>query len=48
MRSMDSYSKTAMERAMKIQEVLLRAMAKDILTCYQHAYSAGCTTSRKM
>jgi len=30
MRSMDSYSKAAMERAMKIQEVLLRAMAKKI------------------
>jgi hypothetical protein len=27
---MDSYSKTAMQRAMKIQEVILRAMAKMI------------------
>ena len=30
MQSMDSYSKAAMERAMKIQEVILRAMAKKI------------------
>ena len=27
---MDSYSKTAMERAMKVQEVILRAMANKI------------------
>ena len=27
---MDSYSKAAMERAMKVQEVILRAMAKKI------------------
>ena len=31
MRSMNSYSKAAMERAMKIQEVILRAMAKKIM-----------------
>src|SRR5215471_18578705 len=30
MRGMDSYPKAAMERAMKIQEVILRAMAKKI------------------
>ena len=30
MRSMDSYSKTATERAMKMQEVILRAVAKKI------------------
>src|SRR2546429_1374196 len=30
MRSMDSYSKAAMERAMKVQEVILRAVAKKI------------------
>ena len=30
MPSMDSYSKTAMERAMKVQEVILRALAKKI------------------
>jgi hypothetical protein len=30
MASMDSYSKAAMERAMKVQEVILRAMAKKI------------------
>ncbi len=30
MESMDSYSRTAMERAMKVQEVILRAMAKKI------------------
>src|SRR6267143_525341 len=30
MRSMVSYSKAAMERAMKVQEVILRAMAKRI------------------
>ena len=30
MPSMDSYSRTATERAMKVQEVILRAMAKKI------------------
>lgn len=30
MPSMDSYSKAAMERAMKVQEVILRALAKRI------------------
>ena len=30
MRSMDSYSKAAVERAMKVQEVILRALAKKI------------------
>ena len=30
MASMDCYSKAAMERAMKVQEVILRAMAKKI------------------
>jgi hypothetical protein len=30
MASMDSYSKAVMERAMKVQEVILRAMAKKI------------------
>src|SRR5499425_3634289 len=42
MRSMDSYSKTAMERAMKIQEVLLRAMARKI-TWFQAAEILGFT-----
>src|SRR5262244_3599627 len=42
MRSMDSYSKTAMERAMKIQEVLLRAMAGKI-TWFQAAEILGFT-----
>ena len=37
---MDSYSKTAMERAMKIQEVILRAMAKKI-TWWQAAEILG-------
>ena len=37
---MDSYSKTAMERAMKVQEVLLRAMAKKI-TWWQAAEILG-------
>ena len=36
MRSMDSYSKAGMERTMKIQEVLLRAMARKI-TWFQAA-----------
>jgi hypothetical protein len=40
MRSMDAYSKTAMERAMKIQEVILRAMAKKI-TWWQAAEILG-------
>jgi hypothetical protein len=30
MRSMDSYLKAAMERAMKVQEVILRTLAKRI------------------
>ena len=30
MRSMESYSKAAVERAMKLQEVILRAMAKKL------------------
>jgi len=37
---MDAYSKTAMERAMKIQEVILRAMAKKI-TWWQAAEILG-------
>ena len=37
---MDSYSKAAMERAMKIQEVILRAMAKKI-TWWQAAEILG-------
>jgi len=37
---MDSYSKTAMERAMKVQEVILRAMAKKI-TWWQAAEILG-------
>src|SRR5580765_2734905 len=40
MRSMVSYSKTAMERAMKVQEVILRAMAKRI-TWWQAAEIIG-------
>src|SRR5215510_11238801 len=40
MRSMDSYSKTAVERAMKIQEVILRAMARKI-TWWQAAEILG-------
>src|SRR5499427_4740350 len=40
MRSMDFYSKAAMERAMKIQEVLLRAMARKI-TWFQAAEILG-------
>jgi hypothetical protein len=39
---MDSYSKTARERAMKIQEVLLRAMARKI-TWLQAAEILGFT-----
>ena len=37
---MDSYSKAAMERAMKVQEVILRAMAKKI-TWWQAAEIMG-------
>jgi transposase len=40
MPGMDSYSKTAMERAMKVQEVILRAMAKKI-TWWQAAEILG-------
>src|SRR5205807_7210011 len=40
MRSMDSYSKAAMERAMKVQEVILRAVAKKI-TWWQAAEIIG-------
>src|SRR5437868_9787836 len=40
MRSMDSYPKTAMERAMKTQEVILRAKAKKI-TWWQAAEIIG-------
>ena len=40
MRSMDSYPKAAMERAMKVQEVMLRAMAKKI-TWWQAAEILG-------
>src|SRR5579872_7138741 len=40
MGSMDSYSRTAMERAMKVQEVILRAMAKKI-TWWQAAEIVG-------
>jgi transposase len=40
MRSMVSYSKTAMERAMKVEEVILRAMAKRI-TWWQAAEIIG-------
>ena len=39
---MDSYSKAAMERAMKVQEVILRAMAKKI-TWWQAAEILGIT-----
>src|ERR1700757_556987 len=42
MRSMDSYSKAAMERTMKIQEVLLRAMARK-MTWFQAAEILGFT-----
>ena len=38
-RSMESYPKAAVERAMKVQEVILRAMAKKI-TWIQAAYIA--------
>jgi len=40
MASMDAYSKAAMERAMKVQEVILRAMAKKI-TWWQGAEIIG-------
>src|ERR1700736_3546906 len=40
MRSMFSYTKAAMERAMKVQEVMLRGMAKKI-TWYQAAEIMG-------
>src|SRR5271167_4366719 len=40
MASMDSYAKAAMERAMKVQEVILRAMAKKI-TWWQAAEILG-------
>src|SRR5271166_4444621 len=40
MRSMDSYSKAAVERAMKVQEVILRALAKKI-TWWQAAEIIG-------
>src|SRR5499427_5771481 len=40
MRSMESYSRTAMERAMKVQEVILRALAKKI-TWWQAAEIIG-------
>ena len=43
---MDSYSKTAMERAMKVQEVILRALAKKI-TWWQAAEILG-STDRQM
>src|ERR1700684_2109407 len=42
MRSMDFYSRTAMERAMKIQEIMLRAYAKKI-TWWQAAEIVGIT-----
>ena len=34
MASMDSYPRAAMERAMKVQDVMLQAMAKKI-TCHK-------------
>src|SRR5215472_12984875 len=40
MSSMDSYPKAAMERAMKVQDVILQAMAKKI-TWYQAAEIIG-------
>src|ERR1700721_2631563 len=40
MRSMESYSRAAMERAMKVQEVILQAMAKKI-TWFQAAEIIG-------
>ena len=40
MRSMDAYPKAAMERAMKVQDVMLQAMAKKI-TWWQTAEILG-------
>ena len=40
MQGMESYSKTATERAMKVQEVILRALAKKI-TWWQAAEIIG-------
>jgi hypothetical protein len=40
MRSMTSYTQAAMERAMKVQEVILRALAKKI-TWWQAAEIIG-------
>jgi hypothetical protein len=40
MRGMDSYPRAAVERAMKVQEVILRAMAKKI-TWWQAAEIIG-------
>src|ERR1700691_484723 len=40
MRSMESYSRAAMEQAMKVQDVMLQAMAKKI-TWYQAAEIIG-------
>ena len=34
MRSMEAYPRAAMERAMKVQDVMLQK--PDILTCYRH------------
>ena len=45
MPGMDSYSKAAMERAMKVQEVILRAMAKKI-TGWQAAEIQQKSTSK--
>src|ERR1700747_3321081 len=42
MRSMESYLRAAMERAMKVQEVMLQAMAKKI-TWFQAAEIIGIT-----
>src|SRR6266567_3253999 len=46
MRSMDSYPKAAMERAMKVQDVILQAMAKKI-TWWQAA-EAGTVCGRRL
>jgi hypothetical protein len=43
MRSMISYTKAAMERAMKVQEVILRAMAKRLRGGSQRRLSASAT-----
>jgi multiphosphoryl transfer protein len=45
MQNMDSYSKTAMERAMKVQEVILRALAKKV-TWWQAAEIIGISEAR--